>query len=52
VVESPADTDPRAKINEVVVKSGWTLLSAETVEMSLEEIFLQVTTEEEGEAEK
>jgi len=52
VVESPADTDPRAKINEVVVKSGWTLLSAETVEMSLEEIFLQLTTKEEGQAEK
>lgn len=52
VVESPADTDPRAKINEVVVKSGWTLLSAETVEMSLEEIFLQLTTNEEGVPEK
>jgi len=52
VVESPADTDPRAKINEVVIKSGWTLLSAETVEMSLEEIFLQLTTKEEGQAEK
>jgi ABC-2 type transport system ATP-binding protein len=52
VVESPADTDPRAKINETMVKSGWHLLSAETVEMSLEEIFLQLTTKEEGETKK
>lgn len=52
VVESPADTDPRAKINETMVKSGWNLLSAETVEMSLEEIFLRLTTKEEGETQK
>jgi ABC-2 type transport system ATP-binding protein len=52
VVESPADTDPRAKINETMVKSGWHLLSAETVEMSLEEIFLQLTTKEDGETRK
>jgi len=30
-----------------MVQSGWTLLSMESVEMSLEEIFLQLTTEEE-----
>jgi ABC-2 type transport system ATP-binding protein len=49
VVESPAEIDPRAKINETMVKSGWTLLSAESVEMSLEEIFLQLTTKEDEE---
>lgn len=43
VVESPAEFDSRAKINETMVKSGWTLLSAESVEMSLEDIFLQLT---------
>jgi hypothetical protein len=31
------------------VQSGWTLLSMESIEMSLEEIFLQLTTEEEAE---
>ncbi|HEX9896768.1 MAG TPA: ATP-binding cassette domain-containing protein [Dehalococcoidales bacterium] len=49
VVESPAEVDPRAIINETMVKSGWTLLSAESVEMSLEEIFLQLTTKDEEE---
>lgn len=49
VIESPIQVDPRAQITETVVKSGWTLLSIETVEMSLEDIFLQLTTKEEPE---
>jgi ABC-2 type transport system ATP-binding protein len=52
IVESPAEFDPRAKINETMVKSGWTLLSAESVEMSLEEIFLQLTTKDDVEPEQ
>lgn len=44
IIESPADIDPRSRITESMVKNGWQLLSAETVEMSLEEIFLQLTT--------
>ncbi|MDP2918941.1 MAG: ATP-binding cassette domain-containing protein [Dehalococcoidia bacterium] len=47
IVESPAEVDPRSKITETVVKNGWNLLSAETIEMSLEEIFLQLTTNHE-----
>jgi ABC-2 type transport system ATP-binding protein len=47
IVEFPADQEPQAKITEVMVQSRWTLLSMESVEMSLEEIFLQLTTEEE-----
>jgi len=43
IIESPSDVDPRARITESMVKNGWQLLSAETVEMSLEEIFLQLT---------
>jgi len=39
--------DPRGQITEAIVKSGWTLLSIESVEMSLEDIFLQLTTDEE-----
>jgi len=49
IVESPADTDPRARITESMVKGGFSLLSVEPVEMSLEEIFLQLTTKEETE---
>ena len=47
IVEFPADQEPQAKITEAMVQSRWTLLSMESVEMSLEEIFLQLTTKEE-----
>ena len=47
IVECPAGQDPRAKIMETIVQGGWTLLSMEAVEMSLEDIFLKLTTEEE-----
>jgi len=47
VVESSAGQDPRPKIMEAMVQGGWTLLSLESVEMSLEDIFLKLTTEEE-----
>ena len=41
---------PQSKINQVLSKEGWTLLSMEEVEMSLEEIFVKLTkdTEIEG----
>ena len=48
IVECPPDVDLRADITQAIVKGGWTILGMETVEMSLEDIFLQVTTEEEG----
>jgi ABC-2 type transport system ATP-binding protein len=48
IVESPINIDPRGQITETIVKSGWTLLSIESVEMSLEDIFLQLTTKEEN----
>jgi len=48
MVESPINIDPRGQITETIVKSGWTLLSIESVEMSLEDIFLQLTTKEEN----
>jgi len=47
IVECPAGQDPRAKIMETIVQDGWTLLSMEAVEMSLEDIFLKLTAEEE-----
>lgn len=49
IVESPIQVDPRGQITEAIIKSGWTLLSVESVEMSLEDIFLQLTTKEESE---
>ena len=45
IVECPATQDPRGKIMETIVQGGWTLLSLESIEMSLEDIFLKSTTE-------
>ena len=49
IVECAPDEDPRGDIMQAIVKGGWTLLAMESVEMSLEDIFLQLTTEEEEE---
>jgi ABC-2 type transport system ATP-binding protein len=46
LVAFPADREPRPAITESIVRNGWTLLGMETVEMSLEEIFLEVTSGE------
>ncbi len=45
-VEYPANLDLRSKITEAVVKGGWTLLSVESVAMSLEDVFLKLTSDE------
>ncbi len=47
IVECAAGQDPRSKIMEAIVQDGWSLLSMESIEMSLEDIFLKLTTEEE-----
>ncbi len=47
IVECSAGQDCRGKIIETIVQGGWTLLSLESIEMSLEDIFLKLTTEEE-----
>jgi len=47
IVECAAGEDPRNRIIETVTQEGWTLLSMESLEMSLEDIFLKLTTEEE-----
>jgi len=47
IVECTADQDPRSQIMATMVQGGWTLLSLDSVEMSLEEVFLKLTTEEE-----
>ena len=46
IVECSAGQDPRGKIMETIVQGGWTLLSLESIGMSLEDIFLKLTTEE------
>ena len=48
IVECPAEQDPRGKIMETIVQGGWTLLSMESIEASLEDIFLKLTAEEEA----
>ncbi len=48
IVEYPNGQDLRANITEAMVQSGFTLLSVETVEMSLEDIFMKLTVDEEG----
>ena len=47
IVECAAEQDPRGKIMQTIVQGGWTLLSMESIEMSLEDIFLKLTTTEE-----
>ncbi len=48
VVESRPDTDVRPQMARTVVESGADLLELRPVEMTLEEIFLRLTTSEEG----
>ena len=45
LVEFAAGEQPHGEITAAIVASGWTLTGMETVTMSLEEIFLQLTTE-------
>ena len=45
-VESEPDVDVRREIARAVVSRGWGLLEMRPVRMSLEDVFLQVTTEE------
>ncbi|MFH0768629.1 MAG: ATP-binding cassette domain-containing protein [Chloroflexota bacterium] len=47
IIECPPGQDLRGNITETIVQGGWTLLSLEYIEMSLEDIFLKLTTEEE-----
>ena len=47
IVEFSADDEPQAEISQNLLDGGWALLAMESMEMSLEDIFLQLTTEEE-----
>jgi len=46
LVDCPPDVDLRAQITRAIVQGGWVLLGMETVAMTLEDIFLELTTEE------
>ncbi len=46
LVSAEPQAEPRAQIAAAVVTGGWELLRLQSVGMSLEEIFLRVTTEE------
>ncbi len=46
IVECSPEQDPRGKIMEAMIQSGWAVLSLESIEMSLEDIFLKLTSEE------
>ena len=52
IAEYPPNQDLRSKITEAIIKGGFTLLSMESLEMSLEDVFLKLTTEEEEEEEE
>jgi ABC-2 type transport system ATP-binding protein len=47
-VESERGQDVRRELARVVTAKGWGLLELRPLRMSLEEVFLQVTTEEPG----
>lgn len=48
LVESRLDADIRKDLAKTVVTNGWDLYEMKRVGVSLEEVFLQLTTEEEG----
>ena len=47
IVECAAGQDFRGKITQTIVQGGWILLSMQSMEMSLEDVFLKLTTGEE-----
>ena len=47
MIQARGGQDLRDEISKAVVSSGWSLLSMQSVGMSLEDIFLKLTTNEE-----
>jgi ABC-2 type transport system ATP-binding protein len=48
IVTHDSETNPQSEITKLVVENGWTLLAMQGTDMSLEDIFLDLTTEEEA----
>ena len=50
-MEAPVDgKDMRAEVASFIVNNNWGLLEMTPIEMTLEDVFLRLTTEEEGAA--
>ena len=49
LLEFPIDQEPQNEINQMLTRGGWTLLSMEAVELSLEDIFVKLTGKREEE---
>ncbi len=48
-VETPVDgEDMRGAVSSFVVQNGWELLELKSIEMTLEDVFLRLTMDEEG----
>ena len=47
IIQANQGQDLRDEISRVVINNGWSLLSMQMIGMSLEEIFLRLTTHEE-----
>jgi ABC-2 type transport system ATP-binding protein len=45
LVEGAMEKDIRQSVSETIVKSGWSLLELDTLEITLEDVFLQITRE-------
>ncbi len=50
-VSCDAETDARPEIAAAIVRNGWSLLEMRSIEMTLEEVFLRLTTGNDSEAE-
>jgi ABC-2 type transport system ATP-binding protein len=44
-IDYELDTDIREELSSVIINTGWELLEMRPVEMTLEEVFLKLTTE-------
>ena len=51
-VSCDAETDARPEIADAIVRNGWSLLEMRSIEMTLEEVFLRLTTGNDTEAEQ
>jgi ABC-2 type transport system ATP-binding protein len=47
-IEYPSNLDLRSKITEAIIQNGFTLLSLEAISLSLEDIFIKLTQDEEA----
>ena len=45
-IESEINIDIRSEISKIIINNGWGLIRLQSMEMSLEDIFLQITTSE------